>query len=133
MPCGASCWTPALVCWMGHDSVTESALVVRLPEGEDHDVASIRVIDHDTGAHVTDGKALFDLLSRRSGNAGQCRRAQIDVAVICISDRMLKVKTFWVPGPQMLADPLTKRLGNSTLMRRVMKSAKYSLVREQET
>ena len=110
---------------------TESAMVVRLPEhNEDFEIASIRVKDDGTGAHVTDAKALFDLLSRRSGNAGQCRRAQIDVAVICISARLLKVKTYWVPGSQMLADPLTKRCGNSMLMRQVMKSAQFSLVKE---
>lgn len=55
-----------------------------------------------TGAHVTDAKALFDLLSRRSGNAGQDRRAQIDVAVISVSAKALRTKTFWVPGSAML-------------------------------
>ena len=108
----------------------ESALVVRLPEEEDEQVRSIRVIDEGTGAHVTDAKALFDLLSRRSGNAGHDRRAQVDVAVIFVSARALKVKTFWVPGSEMLADPLTKRLGNSSLLRRVMASARFALARQ---
>ena len=110
---------------------SESLMVVRLPEGEEpEDVASIRVIDKMTGAHVTDAKALYDLLSRRSDNAGQDRRAQLDVAVICVSARALKCKTFWVPGQQMIADPLTKRLGNSALLRRVMATAKYGLTKE---
>ena len=110
---------------------SESLMVVRLPEGEEpEDVASIRVIDKMTGAHVTDAKALYDLLSRRSGNAGQDRRAQLDVAVICVSARALKCKTFWVPGQQMIADPLTKRLGNSALLRKVMATAKYGLTKE---
>ena len=108
----------------------ESAMVLRLPEHEDESVASVRITDQATGAHVTDAKALYDLLSRRSGNAGQCRRAQIDVAVICISAKQLRTKTFWVPGPQMLADALTKRLGNSTLLRKAMKEAAYCLVKE---
>ena len=109
----------------------ESALMVRLPEEEDEQVQSIRVIDEGTGARVTDAKALFDLLSGRSGNAGHARRAQVDVAVIFVSARALKVKTFWVPGREMLAGPLTKRLGNnSSLLRRVMASARFALARQ---
>jgi hypothetical protein len=46
-------------------------------------------------SNVTDAKALYDLLDRRSGNAGQCRRAQIDVAVICVSAKALKLTTYW--------------------------------------
>ena len=107
----------------------ESVLVVRAPDGEREEVAELMVKDQMTGAHVTDAKALFDLLSRRSGNAGQDRRAQIDVCVICVSAKALRVKTFWVPGSEMLADPLTKRCGNSALMRKVMKEAKYSLMK----
>ena len=90
---------------------------------------SVRIFDDDQGVHVTDAKALFDLLNRRSGNAGQCRRAQIDVAVICISARTLQVVTFWVPGSVMLADPLTKRLGNSALLRKAMREATYALTK----
>ena len=89
----------------------DSILVVRLPEEEAEDVRSIRINDRATGAHVTDAKALFDLLARRSGNAGHDRRAQIDVAVTHVSADAVSVKTFWVPGSQMLADPLTKRFG----------------------
>ena len=107
----------------------ESVLVVRAPDGEREEVAELMVKDQMTGAHVTDAKALFDLLSRRSGNAGQDRRAQIDVCVICVSAKALRVKTFWVPGSEMLADPLTKRCGNSALMRKVMKEATYSLMK----
>lgn len=93
-------------------------------------VAEIQIVDTEPGVRVTDAKALFDLLSRRSGNAGHCRRAQIDVAVIWVSARALHVKTFWVPGTAMIADPLTKRLGNSSLLRRVMQMAKYGLSRQ---
>ena len=107
----------------------QSALVMREPEDADA-VASIRLCDEQQGIHVTDAKALFDLLSRRSGNAGHCRRAQIDVAVICVSAKTLRVKTFWVPGSVMIADPLTKRLGNSSLLRRIMALGRYALVRD---
>ena len=34
---------------------------------------------------MTDAKVLYDLLNRRSGNAGYCRRAQIDLTVICVT------------------------------------------------
>ena len=108
----------------------KSVLVMKMPEDEEN-VRAIQIYDDGRGAHVTDAKALFDLLSRRSGNAGQCRRAQIDVAVICVSAKALQVLTYWVPGTAMLADPLTKRLGNSALLRKAMKDAKYSLVRIQ--
>ena len=108
---------------------SETLMVVRLPEDEPEDVASIRIVDRMTGAHVTDAKALYDLLSRRSGNAGQDRRAQKDVSVICVSARALKCTTFWVPGSQMIADALTKRSGNGALLRKVMANAKYGLTR----
>ena len=106
----------------------QSVLVMRMREDEES-IAAIKIYDDGRGAHVTDSKALYDLLNRRSGNAGQCRRAQIDVAVICISAKLLRATTYWVPGSVMLADPLTKRLGNSILLRRAMQAAKYSLVR----
>ena len=79
---------------------------------------------------MTDAKALYDLLHRRSGNAGQDRRAQIDVSVIYTSAKLLNVTTYWVPGHIMIADPLTKRLGNSTLLRRTMARAKFALRRQ---
>ena len=107
----------------------QSVLVMKMPENEDS-AAAIRIADDGKGAHVTDAKALYDLLSRRSGNAGQDRRAQIDVAVICVSAKTLNVLTFWVPGSCMLADPLTKRLGNSSLLRKAMETAKYALVKD---
>ena len=109
-----------------------SALVVRLPDGESEAefVASIRVSDDSLGVHATDAKALYDLLNRRSGNAGHCRRAQIDVSVIYVSAKALNVVTYWVPGDSMLADPLTKRLGNGALLRLHLKLAKYALTKE---
>ena len=109
----------------------QSVLVMRKPDDPEfaESIASIQVTDKDLGAHVTDAKALYDLLHRRSGNAGQDRRAQIDVAVICVSARTLQLKTFWVPGSAMIADPLTKRCGNSTLLRKTMGEATYALSR----
>ena len=107
----------------------ESVLVMREPDDEES-VASIRLCDEQDGIHVTDAKALYDLLNRRSGNAGHCRRAQIDVAVICVSARTLNVKTFWVPGSAMIADPLTKRLGNGALLRKILASGRYALARD---
>ena len=109
----------------------QSVLVMRTPEDREfaESVASVRVKDDTIGAHVTDAKALYDLLHRRSGNAGQDRRAQIDVAVICVSAKALQLTTFWVPGSVMIADPLTKRLGNGTLLRRIMSEATYALMK----
>lgn len=71
----------------------QSALVMRCPDDEEFSewAASIQIVDNGLGAHVTDAKALYDLLHRRSGNAGQDRRAQIDVAVICVSARALRI------------------------------------------
>ena len=54
---------------------------------------------------VTDARALYDL----------CRRAQLDVAVMARSAEALRTSVHWVPGMYMLADSLTKRLGNGTL------------------
>ena len=72
----------------------QSVLVLRQPNEDDETVRSIRISDTDSGAHVTDAKALYDLLHRRSGNAGQDRRAQIDVAVIFISAKALGITAF---------------------------------------
>ena len=110
----------------------QSVLVVRIEdeEEEEQNVPAIRIKDESESPHVTDAKALYDLLNRRSGNAGHCRRAQIDVSVICVSARALRVTTFWVPGGFMLADPLTKRLGNGALLRLHMQKGRYALTRE---
>ena len=95
--------------------------------GDNESALAVRQTDDSESIHVTDAKALFDLLQRRSGNAGHCRRAQIDVSVICISARTLRVTTYWVPGEHMIAEPLTKRCGNSQLMRRILRLAQYAL------
>ena len=72
-------------------------------------------------------RALYDLYHRRSGAAGLCRRAQLDVAVMSKSAEVLRTKVFWIPGANMPADCLTKRLGNSSLMRWLMANARYAL------
>ena len=109
----------------------QSLLVMRMPEDEEK-AKSIHIQDKEFGIHVIDAKALFDLLNRRSGNAGQDRRAQIDVAVICVSAKAMNVKTYSVPGSVMVADALTKRLGNSVLLRRIMACAKYALTKQDQ-
>ena len=83
-------------------------------------MAVVRVKDEDGAAAVADARALYDLFHCRSGAAGLCRRAQLDVAVMAKSAELLKTKVYWLPGEWMLADPLTKRLGNSTWLRKVM-------------
>ena len=94
----------------------ESVITLRLPESDDQSII------------VTDARALFDHLQRQSGSsAGQDRRAQVDAAVIAASLRSLTCKTFWVPGDWMLADPLTKKLGNSTLLRAILNESRYAL------
>ena len=76
---------------------------------------------------VTDARALYDLFHRRSGAAGLCRRAQLDVAVMSKSAEQLKTKICWIPGVNMPADCLTKRLGNSQLLHVVMKHGLYAI------
>ena len=94
----------------------ESVITIRLPESDDQSII------------VTDARALFDHLQRQSGSsAGQDRRAQVDAAVIAASLRSLACKTSWVPGDWMLADPLTKKLGNSTLLRAILNESRYAL------
>ena len=94
----------------------------------DERVAVVRQSDEkEESITVTDAKALYDLFHRRSGSAGLDRRAQIDVAVMCHSAKVLNAKVHWLPGHFMLADPLTKRLGNSKLLRSVMHLAKYAI------
>ena len=42
---------------------------------------------------------------------------------------LLKTSIHWLPGTWMIADPLTKRLGNSALLRAVMERARYGLTK----
>ena len=96
--------------------------------GCDESVAVVRQLDpEDPTILVTDARALYDLFHRRSGAAGLCRRAQIDVSVMASSAKALLAEVHWLPGMYMLADSLTKRLGNAALMRRVMSLGKYSI------
>ena len=96
--------------------------------GADETIAVARMTDDgDPTIGVTDARALYDLYHRRSGAAGLCRRAQLDVAVMSKSAEVLRTKVFWIPGANMPADCLTKRLGNSSLMRWLMANAKYAL------
>ena len=97
--------------------------------GDDETVTVVRCKDDDDSLAVTDARALYDLFHRRSGAAGLCRRAQLDVAVMAKSAELLKTKVHWLPGEWMLADPLTKRLGNSCLLRKVMRVAHFGLTR----
>ena len=84
--------------------------------GEDETIAVARMTDDgDSTLGITDARALDDLFHRRSGAAGLCRRAQLDVAVMSKSAEVLRTKIFWMPGANMSADCLTKRLGNATL------------------
>ena len=96
--------------------------------GPDESVAVVRQVDpSEESILVTDARALYDLFHRRSGSAGLCRRAQIDVSVLAESARVLKATVHWLPGLFMLSDCLTKRLGNAVLMRKVMLHGKYAI------
>ena len=83
--------------------------------------------DDEESFMVTDARALYDLFHRRSGAAGLCRRAQIDMAVMASSAQLMNAPVYWIPGIYMIADCLTKRAGNSTLMRKVMLSGLFAL------
>ena len=98
--------------------------------GPDETVAVVRCKDEEGGLAVTDARALYDLFHRRSGAAGLCRRAQLDVAVMAKSAELLKTKVHWVPGDWMIADPLTKRLGNSSMLRKIMRLAQFGLTKQ---
>ena len=96
--------------------------------GPDLDSVMIaRQRDEEESVLITDARALYDLFHRRSGAAGLCRRAQIDVSVMAASAQILNAPIYWIPGIYMLADCLTKRVGNSTLMRKVMISGLFAL------
>ncbi|OLQ05028.1 hypothetical protein AK812_SmicGene11763 [Symbiodinium microadriaticum] len=95
--------------------VDESAVVVRQQDPDENTIL------------VTDARALYDLFHRRSGAAGLCRRAQIHVSVMAASAKALRAEVHWLPGVHMLADCLTKRLGNAALMRRVLGLGRYAI------
>ncbi|CAE8689974.1 unnamed protein product, partial [Polarella glacialis] len=97
--------------------VEETALVVK------------QVRDYSETALVTDARALFDSLTRRSAAGGVCRRSAVDIGVMSHSVKALNGKVFWVPGEIMLSDCPTKRHGNSTLLRAIMKSGRYGITK----
>ena len=62
---------------------------------------------------ITDARALYDPLHRRSchGSLRSCSQGDC----------------FWIPGLYMISDCFTKRVGNSSLMRKVMYKGRYAL------
>ena len=88
-------WTKALFCEV---AVPNTCVNDGSRYGDDETIAVVRVRDEDSGAAVTDARALYDLFHRRSGAAGLCRRAQLDVAVMSKSAELLKTSVRWLPG-----------------------------------
>ena len=43
------------------------------------------------------------------------------MVVMAKTAELLKMKVAWLPGERMLADPLTKRLGNNVQLRKVLR------------
>ena len=119
-------WTKALFCEV---AIPGTSVNDGTRYGDDETIAVVRVLDEQDSAAVTDARALYDLFHRRSGAAGLCRRAQLDVAVMAKSAELLRTSVHWLPGTWMIADPLTKRLGNSALLRAVMAKARYGLTK----
>ena len=50
--------------------------------GSDETVTIVRVKDENDAMAITDARALYDLFRRRSGAAGLCRRAQLDLRML---------------------------------------------------
>lgn len=78
---------------------------------------------------VTDCKSLFDhLFSPSAPTAIEDRRTSIDVAIIRESLRAMQAHLRWAPTDRMLADALTKDLGDPLdLLRSCFKSAEYQI------
>ena len=49
---------------------------------------------------------------------------------MCTSARQLNASVHWIPGLYMIADPLTKRLGNRRLLRGVMIKRQFAVQKE---
>ena len=75
---------------------------------------------------VLDAKCGYDSLN--SEVLPEDRRTAIDVTVLreSLADPVTNSKVRWVPGPEMLADGLTKLHGNGVL-ERVLRSGEWSL------
>ena len=78
-----------------------------------------------------DARTLFDALG--SANAPADRRVALDVAAMkeAMDDDDLNHLARWIPGPQQLADDLTKATGNG-LLALVMETNCWSLVETAE-
>ena len=78
-----------------------------------------------------DARTLFDALG--SANAPADRRVALDVAAMkaAMGDEDLNHLARWIPGPQQLADDLTKAMGNG-LLAAVMETNRRSLVETAE-
>ena len=82
-------------------------------------------------ANAMDARTLFDALG--SANAPADRRVALDVAAMkeAMVDEDLNHLARWIPGPQQLADDLTKAAGNGLLVS-VMETNRWSLVETAE-
>ena len=78
---------------------------------------------------VTDARGLYDHLGRPSGATGSSsdRRSKIDISVLSQSMKAVNGQITWLPNEIMVSDCLTKKTGNSALLRYIMQQAKFAL------
>jgi hypothetical protein len=99
--------------------------------GEAESVAVVRLQpDKTPSSAVTDARGLYDHLTRLSASGGDCKRTKIDIAVMAHSVKALNAVVKWVPGEIMCSDALTKKNGNATLLREVLRRASYGTTEE---
>ena len=82
---------------------------------------------------VTDSKGGFDHLNNPTAGPSRDRRCAVDVAVVRSALRVKNTKLRWVDGArQQLTDSLTKKNGNSDLLRGVLSAGQFAIMEAEE-
>eukprot|EP00971_Amphidinium_carterae_P031812 626637-Amphidinium_carterae.1 len=90
-----------------------------------------QVIGRRPSSVVTDAKSLFDQLSKESSTATLAdKRCAVELAAIRQTLDLLKTRVRWVPHHRMIADALTKRVGNLSSLVELLRSGCVTLTEE---
>ena len=121
-------WVRAIWSEMTDPRANLSEPTLRYGPGES--VVVVRRLGEELPSYSTiDARGLYDHLARPSGSTGSSsdRRTKVDIGVICESLRSVSGSVHWLPNQIMIADCLTKKSGNTALMRFIMEKSLFAI------
>ncbi|CAK0875279.1 unnamed protein product, partial [Prorocentrum cordatum] len=76
---------------------------------------------------VTDSRGGYDHVTNPKAGLAEDKRAAIDVAIVRATMQRPEVHLRWIEGTSQLTDPLTKRMGESALLRQALHDGEYGI------